>query len=146
MDNKKIVTFALAGVLALGGTANVTPLNSPKTVAVEQAAETETQDENVVLPAGGIDQATAEQKAQASIPSGVIVTSELEDENGVIVYGVEIKTGNAVHDVKVDSITGEILKSDQDNEKDEKGKAEEESKAGDNDNIQHENDNEDPSG
>lgn len=151
MDNKKIVTFALAGVLALGGTAtvfaaNVTPLNSPKTVAVEQAAETETQDENVVLPAGGIDQATAEQKAQASIPGGVIVTSELEDENGVIVYGVEIKTGNAVHDVKVDSITGEILKSDQDNEKDEKGKAEEESKAGDNDNIQHENDNEDPNG
>ncbi|MEN3003978.1 PepSY domain-containing protein [Dehalobacterium formicoaceticum] len=130
MDKKKIATLALVGVLALGGTgtafaisANSASQNNPKAMTDEQAIETETQDENVVLPTGGIDQASAEQKALASIPGGVVVTSELEEENGVIVYGVEIKTGNAVHDVKVDAITGAILKSDQDgdNESNEQG-------------------------
>ena len=67
------------------------------------------------------------------------------DENGVIVYGVEVKTGNAVHDVKVDAITGAILKSDQDNDKEDNGKIEKDSKESDNDNIQHENENEDSS-
>jgi uncharacterized membrane protein YkoI len=153
MNKKKIAAFVLVGVLALGGTvtafattANATSQNTPKATVEEQSTEAEAQDENVALPAGGIDQTTAEQKAQASIPGGVVVASELEDENGAIVYGVEIKTGNAVHDVKVDAITGSIIKADQDNDKDEKGNIEKESKAGDNDNIEHENDNEDPAG
>jgi len=153
MDRKKIATIALACVLALGGTvtafattANAASENNPKVIAEGQTTEAEAQDESVTLPANGIDQAIAEQKAQASIPGGVVVASELEDENGVIVYGVEIKTGNAVHDVKVDAITGAILKSDQDNDKDEKGNAEKGSKTGDKDNIQHENDNEDLAG
>jgi uncharacterized membrane protein YkoI len=153
MDRRKIVTLVLVGIFALGGTvtafattANAAPQNSPKVTMEEQATVVESQDESVTLPVGGIDQATAEQKAQASIPGGIVVASELEDENGVIVYGVEVKTGNAVHDVKVDANTGSIVKTDQDNDKDEKGNIEEDSKAGDNDNIQHENDNEDPAG
>jgi len=126
MDRKKIATLALVGVLALGGavtafaTTTNASQNSPKAMAVEQTTEAEAQDENVTLPAGGIDQATAEQKAQASIPGSVVVASELEDEDGVIVYGVEIKTGNAVNDVKVNATTGAILKSDQDNDKESK--------------------------
>ncbi|MDD3063836.1 MAG: PepSY domain-containing protein [Massilibacteroides sp.] len=129
MDRKKIAILALVGVLALGGTATafVTTVNaasqdSPKAMTEEQATEAEAQDENVTLPAGGIDQTTAEQKAQASIPGGVVIASELEDENGTIVYDVEIKTENVVQDVKVDAITGAILKSDQDNDKESKDK------------------------
>lgn len=107
--------------------------------------QTKENDESVALLDKGIDQATAEKIAQASIPGSVVAanSSILEDENGVIVYGVEIKTGNAVHDVKVDAITGAILKSKQDNDKEENGKIEKDSKDSDNDNIQHENENED---
>ena len=158
MDKRKIATMILVGTLALGGTvtsfattATAPSLNNPKTIVEEQATESEALDANVALPAGGIDQTSAEQKAQASIPGSTVVTSVLEDENGVIVYGVEIKTGNAVHDVKVDAKTGSIVKTDQGNDKNEKGDVEKgniekDSKAGDKDNIEHENDNEDPAG
>ena len=114
---------------------------------VNEQDQTKENDESVTLPSGGIDQATAEQKAQASIPGSIVVAnaSVLEDENGVIVYGIEIKTGNAVHDVKVDAITGAILKSDQDNDKEENGKIEKDSKTKDHDNVQNENENEDSS-
>lgn len=150
MDKKKIATLALVGALSLGGTvtafattANAASQNSPKAITEEQATEAETQDENVVLPAGGIDQNTAEQNAKASIPGGVIVESELEDENGVIVYGIEIQSGSNTYDVKVDANTGSIVKTDQGNDKDEIDNSEKGSTAGDNDNIEHENDSED---
>jgi len=46
-------------------------------------------------------------------------------------------------DVKVDAITGAILKSDLDNDKEEDGKIEKNAKFGDKDNLQHEDENED---
>lgn len=75
-----------------------------------------------------------------------MTSSQLEDENGTIVYGVEIQKDGATYDVKVDALSGKIIKTDQGNDNesidDEKGS----SNDSDNDNVQHENENEDPAG
>ncbi|MGB4437726.1 MAG: PepSY domain-containing protein [Sedimentibacter sp.] len=165
MNKKQIATMALVGALALGGTVtafassanaasnNSVSADSSKSVVTEQlqegkdqAKEAEEQDENVTLPVGGITKEEAISIAQKSIPGGTVNadTVELEDENGTIVYGVEIQTGNATHDVKINAIDGQIMKADQD--KDEKDSVEEGSKTGDNDNVEHENENEDSEG
>ena len=63
--------------------------------------------------------AAAEQKV-----SGKAVRAELEDENGTLVYGVEVVNGGKSTDVKVDIATGAILsaQADQaDHEGDENG-------------------------
>ncbi len=161
--NKKIMTLVLAGVFALGGTlaayatSNNTSyaglLNSSKNtvttqskVSNDQSKEAEEKDATVTLPAGGINQADAEKIALGSVPGGEVVASELEDENGVIVYGVEIKSANTVNDVKVNANTGAIVKSDEDKDQNEQSNNEEESNDSDNDNIQHQNQNEEPAG
>ncbi|KAF5047846.1 hypothetical protein DSECCO2_456190 [anaerobic digester metagenome] len=167
MNKKQIATMALVGALALGGTVtafassanaasnNSVSADSSKSVVTEQlqevedqAKEAEEQNENVTLPVGGITKEEAISIAQKSIPGGTVNadTVELEDENGTIIYGVEIQTGNATHDVKINAIDGQIMKADQDKDEDEKDSVEEGSKTGDNDNIEHENENEDPEG
>jgi uncharacterized membrane protein YkoI len=47
--------------------------------------------------------------------SGTVKGAELEDENGVVVYGVQIVDANGKgFDVKVDAKTGKVTKADQD--------------------------------
>lgn len=47
---------------------------------------------------------------------GTVNKSELEDEDGVVVYGFEIQTTNGVQDVKIDAATGKVVKVEADNE------------------------------
>lgn len=149
--NKKLVILVLIGIFALGGTVsayaatNNSHSQTPSTKVSEQPTAVE-QDETVALPNGGIDQATAEQKAQGSVPGSAVSSSQLEDENGVIVYGVEIQKDGIKYDVKVDATSGAILKTDQDNDKESMKSEEKSSNQADNDNVQHENENEDPAG
>ena len=168
--NKKLAILALVGVLALGGTASAYAAlgngvsggtaTSTKAATVEQQKEQLTEknqtseqgkenDEQELTAANtktSITEEQAKQTALASVKDGVFKTIELEDEDGVIVYGVEIQAGSNTYDVKVDANSGAIIKTDQGNDKEEKGKIEKESKDADNDNVQHENDNEDPAG
>ena len=52
--------------------------------------------------------------ALAQVP-GKVLRAELENENGYLVYGVEIvKTEHQIMDVKVDAGNGKILKIEQD--------------------------------
>lgn len=53
--------------------------------------------------------AAAEQHAQ-----GQAVRAELEDENGTLVYGVEVASGTRTTDVKVDINNGKILSAQAD--------------------------------
>jgi uncharacterized membrane protein YkoI len=154
--NKKILTLALVGVLALGGTvvayastnkaADSVSNTSVKAASEDQSKEKDDQELTTANTKTAITEDQAKQTALASIPDGVFNKIELEDENGVIVYGVEIQSGNNTYDVKVDANTGSIMKSDQDNGENEKGDIEKESNGSDNDSIEHENDNEDPAG
>lgn len=56
-----------------------------------------------------IDQTSAERAALEAVP-GTVKETDLESENGFVVYGVEVAGNNGeTHDVKVDAGTGEIL-------------------------------------
>ncbi|MBR0598480.1 PepSY domain-containing protein [Sinanaerobacter chloroacetimidivorans] len=160
--NKKVITLVLVGVMALGGTVvayattnnavSTAPNSSPQAVSEDQSKDQEDQnkesnDDQELTAANtktAITEDQAKQTALASIKDGTVQSIQLEDEDGVVVYGVEIKSGNSTYDVKVDANTCSIVKSEQDNENGEKGKIEKESQ--DNDNVEHENDSEDPAG
>ncbi|HHY78787.1 MAG TPA: PepSY domain-containing protein [Thermoanaerobacter sp.] len=82
-----------------------------------------------------------EAKAAAlKVVPGTVTKVSLDNENGYLVYSVEVKTANGVVDVKVDAGNGTVLAQDkdQDNEKHEKEKAGEVEKANapDNDTVQ----------
>ncbi len=154
--NKKILTLTLAGVLALGGTVaayastgktDTAPTPSGTAVTEPQEKEADDQELNAVNTKTAITEDQAKQTAMASVKNGTFQSIELEDEDGVIVYGVEIQSGNQSYDVKVDANTGSIVKTDQDNESSEKGKIEKETQDGsDNDSIEHENDSQEQAG
>ena len=64
-----------------------------------------------------MDQAV--QKALASV-QGQVLKAELEDENGFLLYGVEVVTADrAIVDVKVDAGSGKVLAMDRDKADDE---------------------------
>lgn len=168
--NMKLATLALVGVLALGGTmsafaasSNPTPTTALASTGVvnvanpnqqgiekdqtkEDGKENDEQALTVSNTKTSITEEQAKQTALASVKDGVFKAIELEDEDGVIVYGVEVQVASNSYDIKVDANTGAIVKTDQGNDQEEKGKIEKDSKDADNDNIQHENDNEDPAG
>lgn len=55
------------------------------------------------------DQAKA---AALAAVSGTVLRVTLDDENGQIVYSVEIQTSKGISDVKVDAITGQVVRID----------------------------------
>ncbi|MCH1643128.1 PepSY domain-containing protein [Paenibacillus timonensis] len=59
--------------------------------------------------------------------NGQVTDTELEDEDGTVVYGVEITDAQGKkHDVKVDAKTGKVLKVDVDDENDSESNSEQE--------------------
>lgn len=154
--NKKIITLTLAGALALGGTiaayaatnnSGTTSTAPNKTIVEDQDKETnDDQELTAENTKTAITEDQAKQTALASIKDSVFKEIELEDEDGVIVYGVEVQSGNNTYDVKVDANTGSITKSDQDNNENENGKIEKESKDNANDNGEQEDQNDEAEG
>ena len=107
-----LLSIALLGVGAVFATTyskNSTTLDS----------EIPEDSENVVLAKyTKITEEEAKNIALSKVP-GKVVKVELENEDGYVVYGVEISTSNGIKDVKVDAENGKILKIDgDDNEKD----------------------------
>ncbi|NBK96683.1 MAG: peptidase [Erysipelotrichia bacterium] len=64
--------------------------------------------------AATITQEQAQQIAMDRVGSGTLVKCELESDDGILKYDVQIKNGNTEYDVDVDANSGEILKFDQD--------------------------------
>jgi uncharacterized membrane protein YkoI len=83
----------------------------------------------------------AKAAAEAANPGTTAVKVELDNENGVLVYSVELDSGL---DVKVDAGNGKVVhteqagEDDEANEADEVNEAAEASEAGDHDNVQEE--------
>jgi uncharacterized membrane protein YkoI len=57
------------------------------------------------LPAGGITEQQARSLIMASHPGVTIMNIELEDENGVLLYGAELSDDT---EVNVDAVTGQV--------------------------------------
>lgn len=55
----------------------------------------------------------AQQKAMDRVGGGYLVKCELDHDDGVLKYEIEIKNGNKEYDVDVDAYTGEIIKFDE---------------------------------
>lgn len=56
-----------------------------------------------------ITQSDAEQAALAQFPGGTVLQTELDSENGCLVYSVEVQTTSGIKDVKVDAGNSQIL-------------------------------------
>jgi hypothetical protein len=114
MNRKLMGTGVLAmvflGVGAMGPTvakANSADVRSG-TIAVEQRMESQFPDLAKIDAAQAI-------KAALTRTNGKMLGVRLEDENGFLVYGVEVVTpNNSIVDVKVDAGSGAILALDQD--------------------------------
>jgi uncharacterized membrane protein YkoI len=125
------VTAALAAMIPLSAYAatTITPAKTPvATVApvapvaatAEVSKESTTEKPEVQDPneqaklqqAATLTQDQATASALQQVP-GTVKSVELEDENGTVVYGVQIVDANGKgYDVKVDAKTGTVLKSD----------------------------------
>ena len=176
MNKNVITTVALAGMVSLSGIIGVSAAPISKTVsaadvavATTQSVSTDSQTEAQTAEGTEVEGSTEAVAEDAEAPidaskatiseeaakkialdsAGAIASFlkiELEDVNGIIVYGIEVKTDTTQLDVKVDANTGAILKSDADNENDQEEASSEKTGAADNDQVEHENQNEDPAG
>lgn len=140
-----------SGTNAFAAGANANGAASPATQsAIPQKEEAEKEstplqeaNESLLVKEVTVSQDQAVQSALAKVP-GTVVKSQLDDENGVVVYSIEVKKqdGTSV-DVKVDGKTGQVVKTEADegNEKGvEKGEGQEGTETGtaDHDQVQHE--------
>ena len=104
-----ITTIAVASLLQVGisSAANKGQQLKPGTIRVQQ-------DESAYP---GLAQITLEQAKDAALSNvqGEVLKIQLEDEDGFLVYGVEIVAPDkSVADVKVDAGNGEVLRVDKD--------------------------------
>jgi hypothetical protein len=143
MDRKKLIVSAAAAVLAIGGGGaavaaqqgampgqeedpNITgTVSAPggnegaegrENEAVEDEAATENEAGGQLEGLARIDRAAAEKAALGAVP-GDVKETELENENGFIVYGVEIQGKDGrLHEVVVDAGNGKVLAQEMEDE------------------------------
>ena len=104
MRSKKSLLFGVFGLTALGA--------SLAFAGVSNANEGQENDAALLYQAKiSLTQAIAAAEGHVQ---GKAVRAELEDENGTLVYGVEVTSGAQTTDVKVDSNNGKILSAQAD--------------------------------
>lgn len=74
----------------------------------ENQSDNETQEDSMLASLAKITPQQAEQAALANV-SGKVVKISLDNENGCLVYSVEIKTNAGIVEVKVDAGNGSVL-------------------------------------
>ncbi len=144
MEKKKLLVGALAAAaLTVGGGAALAAGQAPEATAGDTKQEQQEPSINgsVKAPGGAgqdesaetqqlqglakIDQAQAEKAALGAV-SGTVKDAELGDENGSVIWEVEVAAANGtLHEVKVDAGNGQILAQAADDEGSEQGEANE---------------------
>jgi uncharacterized membrane protein YkoI len=122
-----IVGMVMAGLITLGGTAISAQKSNPAgSIQIKNEEEAEFAGMAKISMDSAINAALKEVQ-------GKVLRAELENENGYLVYGIEIvKTDHQIVDVKVDAGDGKILKVDND-QKDKEGDEREGRERGDTD-------------
>lgn len=116
----KIVMFGLVSVLTIGTAVGVLARDQNASfmdkgnMKVEQLKESEKNDIEINLANKelAITEEAAKKIALDSVVNGIFVEIDLEDEDGIIVYEVEVKSGDLTHEIEIDSNTGIVLKDD----------------------------------
>jgi uncharacterized membrane protein YkoI len=121
----KLATGVLAAGVALAGAAYApqvmasptAPQGAPQTGAqAEPADKGETQDDAAVLSRATVTAEQAQAAAVKAYPGATVNSTTLEDENGTPTYGVQLTTGGKQYDVKVNALTGTVVRADADGE------------------------------
>ena len=123
VNKKKLLIPALAMTIVGGSLAGVSLTKSyAASPAKTVQSEENSQSDAAVVKQAKLTKAESESIAVKAVP-GTVKGSELENENGNAVYGVQIvdKSGKK-QDVKVDAKTGKVLKTEADNENEKNGK------------------------
>ncbi|HEY3316654.1 MAG TPA: PepSY domain-containing protein [Bacillota bacterium] len=171
--NKRVLVYVISGALVIGGViglgltrpatakaspapAQTTGANGDATAEKDGAKESGTVENNAENGSAEETAEAASLQAMAKITPdqakaaalqavpGTVLKVELDNENGNLVYSVEIKTANGDQDVKVDAGNGTVVA--QDSQQDDGDKAqgndnEKDSGAPDNDQVQEESQN-----
>ena len=74
-----------------------------------------------LLKRAKVDAQTATAAAQAKVPKGRIVSAEIEEENGKLIYSFDIRTKgkSGIDEVNVDALSGAVLDVQHETPKDE---------------------------
>jgi uncharacterized membrane protein YkoI len=110
MKKASLITgMVIAGLIALGGTAiSAEQANPAGSIKIVNKGEADFASMAKVSMGSAINAALGEVQ-------GKVLRAELENENGYLVYGIEIvKTDHQIVDVKIDAGDGKILKVDKD--------------------------------
>jgi uncharacterized membrane protein YkoI len=88
--------------------------------AAEAAAETP-EAQAALLARAQIDKATATKTALASVQNGTVKSSELEEEDGKLIWSFDISVAGqeGITEVHVDALTGQIIKTEHESEESE---------------------------
>ncbi|MGC8617048.1 Peptidase propeptide and YPEB domain-containing protein [Desulfurella multipotens] len=108
-NTKKLAALALGGLLLSTSAAGIATASSQLNGSIKITQDNEANYAN--LASVNIDQAVASAlKAQP----GQVIKAGLENEDGYLVWGVEIASNNQIHEVKVDAKNAKILKIEKD--------------------------------
>ncbi len=115
-----IVTGVILGILLVVGSLSLRAEQEHYTSSIK----VKNRDEAAFPEMAKVSLDSAMNEALKQVP-GKVVRAELENENGYLVYSVEIvKADHHIIDVKVDAGNGKILKTDQDKREVHKGEEE----------------------
>jgi uncharacterized membrane protein YkoI len=119
-NTKKLAALALGGLLLTTSAAGIAAASGQLNGSIKITQDNEANYAN--LASVTIDQAVASAlKAQP----GKVIKAELENENGYLVWGVEVASNNQINEVKVDAQNAKILKIEKDKVDSQKESAEE---------------------
>ncbi len=120
-NTKKLAAWALSGLLLSGSIAGIAKATQQLNGSIKITNDNEANYAN--LSKVTLDQAIASAlKAQP----GKIIKAELENEDGYLVWGVEIASNNQINEVKVDAGNAKVLKTEKDKLDSEKDSGEQE--------------------
>jgi uncharacterized membrane protein YkoI len=121
MLKKVLIGTSIAAVLVAGGLLGATALGavhsqraSTAATQAESQSDNAQDDEEAVDGVANITPDEAKAAALTQFPGATITDVELDNENGSLVYSVELTANGTAHDVKVDAGTGAILQTRQD--------------------------------
>ncbi|WP_020498589.1 PepSY domain-containing protein [Sciscionella marina] len=119
MMRKTVITVAAVGAFALAGTgvalastAGSTAPGADQTISQDQG--TGQQNTGQAQAAGTISKDQAVRTAQAKVPQARVTEAELDHENGVLIWEIDLENPSTEYEVDVDAHTGAVLKVDQD--------------------------------
>lgn len=111
---KGLVTFVLTGLLAFNTTGMVfaatEPLENP--ITTDPPIVSEDPQTEVITIGAAID------IALEAVPEGSVVSIKLDKQHAVKVYKIQVKSDSVMTMVKIDAMTGEVLKTEQESDLD----------------------------